>query len=328
MTSAREVIRKSVPLPLTWAAITVAAGILAVGTFQPRLCSETVACGEVHKPAHNAVSRYAICMLATCLIMELASLYLTWKRAQSVVDIVVGVEFTFIPPMLLATAFFVLIIENIAVCNLWLIHAAAPGVGDMPARPVFSSIILEWLVNVPILIALAGASALGRPLREVARPLVVTNLYIILSWSAYFIGDGKMRWLAIGVSFGMYLWASVDMALWVYRFRKATTQDLPARNLRCALNVGLILAFFVYGLVYLAAMAGLLSSEGEMLAYVVMNVSVKLGFLLAFVGIRSSQFFDLIVGLLANSHLPHDGQVSLGDEFGYVEGASTVPLLY
>jgi len=314
-------------LPLAWAAITFAAIGVAVGFVQPRPCSESAACDEVHKPVQNAVSRYAICALATCLALELASLRLTWKRAQTIVGLVVGVEFTFIPPLLLCVAFFVLILENCSVCNLWLIHAAAPGVGGLPVRPIFSTIILEWLVNVPILLALGGVCALGRSLREVARPLVVTNLYIVLSWSAYFIADVKLRWLAIFVAFAMYLWASIDMIGWVNRFRTATRKDLPARNTRCALNYGLIAAFFVYGLVYLAAMTGILSSEGELFAYICMNVSVKLGFLLAFVGIRSSQFYDLILGLLANKVLPFERQIAINNDLGDVEHASTLPLL-
>lgn len=33
----------------------------------------------------------------------------------------------------------------------------------------------EWLINVPILIILAGTVALGRPAQEVAEPLIVAR---------------------------------------------------------------------------------------------------------------------------------------------------------
>ena len=34
----------------------------------------------------------------------------------------------------------------------------------------------EWLINVPILLVLAGSIALGRPGSEVAEPLLITNV--------------------------------------------------------------------------------------------------------------------------------------------------------
>ena len=44
--------------------------------------------------------------------------------------------------------------------------------------------ILRWCINVPILFLLSGHCSLGRPVKEISRPLMVTNVYIIFSWMA------------------------------------------------------------------------------------------------------------------------------------------------
>lgn len=135
----------------------------------------------MHEVAWNALSRYVVCSLLTALVLEIAALRLTWKSARPLVGMVRGIEHTFVPPLLLCVSFFVLILENMFIGALWLVHAAAPGVGNVSGRPVYSAIYAEWLINVPILLVLAGTCALGRPLSDVSRPLVVTNLYIILA---------------------------------------------------------------------------------------------------------------------------------------------------
>ena len=43
---------------------------------------------------------------------------------------------------------------------------------------------MEWGINVPIMLILSGYCTLGRSLHEVSRPLVVTNIYVILCWVA------------------------------------------------------------------------------------------------------------------------------------------------
>lgn len=313
--------------PLVWAGTTVSAALTAAIAIFPRPCITVDDCSRMHEVAWNALSRYVVCSLLTALVLEIAALRLTWKSARPLVGMVRGIEHTFVPPLLLCVSFFVLILENMFIGALWLVHAAAPGVGNVSGRPVYSAIYAEWLINVPILLVLAGTCALGRPLSDVSRPLVVTNLYIILAWSAYFMEPVVARWSAILLAFLMYGWASVDMAQWVLKFREATRRDVPARNLRCALSVGLIVIFFVYGLVYLAAHLGMISSHMELSSYIIMNVGVKLVILLAFVGIRSSQFYDLLVCLLVNKCTPFERQIAVANDFGDVEHASSLPLL-
>jgi len=313
--------------PLLWAVVTVVGVLVAVVAVLPQACWTVKDCSRMHEVAWNELSRYVVVALVTALVLEVAALRLTWKSARPLVGMVRGIEYTFIPPLLLCVSFFVLILENLFIGALWLVHAAVPGVGNVAGRPVYSAIYLEWLINVPILLVLAGSCALGRPLRDVSRPLVVTNLYIILAWSAYFMQPAPLRWSAIFVAFAMYGWAAADMANWVLKFDAGTRQDVPARQLRCALSFGLILVFFIYGLVYLFAQLGLITSHFELSSYIIMNVCVKLVILLAFVGIRSSQFYDLLVCLLVNKCTPFERQIAVANDFGDVEHASSLPLL-
>jgi len=303
------------------------AALAAMLLVMPTSCSDVWACSKMCEVAWNALSRYVVCALLTALGLEVVALRLTWKSAQPLVGMVRGVEHTFFPPLLLCVTFLVLILENLAICALWFVHAGAPGVGAATGRPVYSAVYVEWLINVPILLVLTGGCALGRPLSEVSRPLAVTNFYIILAWSAHFVEWALMRWLAILVAFAMYGWASMDMAKWVVKFRDSSRDDLPARGLRVGLSVGLIWSFFIYGVVYLSGQLGWISSPMEVSSYIVMNVGVKLVILLAFVGIRSSQFYDLLVSLLVNKSSPFARQVAVANDFGDVEHASSLPLL-
>jgi len=183
------------------------------------------------------------------------------------------------------------------------------------------------LINVPILLILAGNSALNRPIPEVSRPLLVTNIYIIIAWAAFFVPNEPIRWCFIATAFAMYAWASYDMATWVSNFRATARPDFPARNLRCALTIGLIVVFFIYGMVYLASLLDLINPRQELIFFVTWDLGVKLSFLCAFVGIRASQFYDLLVTLIKNKVLPVEGVTSPKDLEAQEAQAAELPLI-
>lgn len=58
------------------------------------------------------LSRYAACALTTALVLEVFALWLTWGSARPLMGMVKGIEYTFIPPMMLCVTFFVLIVET------------------------------------------------------------------------------------------------------------------------------------------------------------------------------------------------------------------------
>ena len=81
----------------------------------------------------------------------------------------------------------------------WFAHAASVGREDLDGLPVYTVFYAEWLINVPILLILAGTCALGRPGPEVAEPLVITNVYMVFAWSANFIPSVPMRYTVVCV---------------------------------------------------------------------------------------------------------------------------------
>jgi len=310
---------KDLGLAGQWALITVIAVVTAWIGVRPQLCQHNEVCSALNPTEWNPLSTYAVTALGTAVSLEVSSLRLTWKSAKPLFGMVRGIEYTFIPPVLLCISLLVLISENLLIGGLHFVHAAADGVAGVNGRPIYTPIYIEWLINVPILLTLAGRFALQRPMTEVTRPLVVTNLYIVLSWTAHFWPLKELRWASIIVSFLMYAWASVDMAIWVKNFRAETRHDMPARGIRSALAFGLIFTFFVYGMLYLAAHTGMVASNRELSGWIIMNVCAKLGMLIGFVGIRSSQFFDLLVDLLLNKSNPFERQRAVNNYYGEQE---------
>ena len=62
---------------------------------------------------------------------------------------------------------------------------------------LWSDRYLEWGINVPILFILSGYCSLGRPLQEVSRPLIVTNIYVIMCWAAAASTYGLQKWMRL-----------------------------------------------------------------------------------------------------------------------------------
>mmetsp|Transcript_43047 Transcript_43047/g.125185 ORF Transcript_43047/g.125185 Transcript_43047/m.125185 type:complete len:118 (+) Transcript_43047:63-416(+) len=96
------------------------------------------------------------------------------------------------------------------------------------------------------------------------------------------------------------------MAQWVLAFRATARHNIPARNLRCALTLGSIVIFFIYGMLYLASVMGIVSARSELMFVLTFNFGAKLIFIVAFLGIRVSQFYDLLVALVRRKVLPFD----------------------
>jgi len=304
--------RQDVWRVLAWIAVTVVATLIVYLACAPVACVDVPICRDMHRTSNPRVQWFAVCALITALSTELSAFCLSWVHARRMVGIIRNIEYTFIPPLILVFALGILILENLAIAKEFLVHAAAEGVGNTNGRPVYTAIIFEWLVNVSFLCILSGNCAMNRPLSEVSRPLLVTNIYIIVCWAAYFVPDVGIRWTLIAIGLIMYVWASYDMVMWVVEFRKTTRCDLPSRDTRSAMAVGLIILYFIYGCIYLAGHLDLVPSNVELTYYVVMDLGSKLGFVFLFVGVRSSQFYDLLVSLIANKVVPFERQAAQG----------------
>jgi len=307
-----------------WVGVTLLCLAVTFLGARPQHCLEAKECSAILNGGITKVNTYASVALGVALLIQFMTTKILYIKTRGMVGIVRDIEYTFVPPLLMCLAFFMLLVENLMLYKLSFVHVAAEGVGSHH-RPIYSPILLEWCVNVPILLILSGNSALNRPISEVSRPLIVTNIYMIIAWSAYFVPNEIIRWVFITVAFLMYAWASYDMANWILIFRATARKDFPARNLRCALTIGLILVFFVYGMVYLAGLLDLINPRHELIFWVTANVAVKLFFLILFVGIRASQFYDLLVTLVKLKVLPLDQLMP--HDFEQLQGGADEPLM-
>jgi len=306
--------------PVAWVAITLAAAIASFAVVRPKVCKEVSNCDINQGSILNDLNHYAVAGLSTVFLNEVGSIWLAYRSSKPLAALIDGLMLVLLPSYLLCSAFFVLILENCLLPIPWLTHSALYG-----DTPVYTVIYLEWLINVPILIVLGGKCALGRSLDSVAGPVLISNLYIILSWSANFMSDGRLRWTAISLSFSMYGWASYYMGRWANEFRLNASISTPGRNLKPALVVALIVLFGIYGCVYLAKATGTISAEMERMLYTIMNIGSKLGMSIAFASIKVSAYNDMLVSLLVNTHIPFRRQSAMNS--GDTEVALHQPFL-
>ncbi|CAE8680134.1 unnamed protein product [Polarella glacialis] len=160
----------------------------------------------------------------------------------------------------------------------WFVHAVPSSAGPLISdRPVYTITYVEWLAIVPQLLCVAGYCALGRPLRELTRPVIVTNIYIVSAWMAQLVAGAPLRWALVAVTFALYGWASWDVALWARAYFAAPPpEDLPGRLLRPCLALGVNATFAVHAMVYLAAICGAITPGLERACYLALDVGVKL----------------------------------------------------
>lgn len=302
MSWAREICRR----PLAWVGVTLVTILLARLLVSPRQCHEVVHCKDLHESLTSRFSAYATCGLSSIFLHELFSFSLMYRDTQRVEVIVTDIRSSVLASKLVCATFGVLLVLHLTILcspSPWYAHAARGG-GSLQDRPVYTLTYAEWLVNVPLLLIIAGLCALNRPIEEVGRPLIVTNVYIIIAWAAFFVEGPKLRWTLVAVSFVLYGWASVDMIGWIRNDRRPAA----ARYIRSSMTIGLIVLFGLYGVVYLFAMACRIHPYYERMLYSTMDISCKLVMSIAFGGIRFSEYHRLLVDALVQNKVPFSRQ--------------------
>jgi len=287
----------------TWWAITLILAVVVFAIVSPDGCPNVGRCSAVHAETSIIYNACAASALGAVLVHELVCLCLTYKSARRAMHIIHNLRDTLIPPALLCATLSVLFIQNVLFAGPTPWYANAMRLGDdnnMDGEPVYTVFYLEWMINLPILLILAGRYALRRPMTEITRPLVVTNVYIILSWAVYFIPSHAGRIVTVVVSFAMYGWCSFDMMRWVFRFRKEHP-EAPLTG-RPFLTITLIVIFGVYGVVYLCRLCGVLSAVGERMCYTALDSSTKLMVSMAFAGLRSSHYHNMLLDMVVNTN--------------------------
>ena len=160
--SCQRLLRKLSAMKATWVLVTLVVIILCGALAGPVVCKESAKCTEDHLKDQDLrfYSALIAAALASVLMQELASVILTNQAASRAVELIPDVKDSLIPSMLLCTTFIVLLVENLAFVIgevPWYVHAANLGREDLDGQPVYSVFYAEWVINVPILLILAGS---------------------------------------------------------------------------------------------------------------------------------------------------------------------------
>jgi len=289
--------------PSWWAAATFVMAVVGFKVAMPTACSEVNACEDMHETFPSQFNACAALGLSMVLLNEVISLISTYRGVRETKALVPDIKSRCLPSLLLTIMFSILVAQHSIIASsptAWYasarIGAAAPG--GTGARPVYTMTYIEWLLIVPLLLTVSGHCAMGRPLRELARPIVVTNFYIVLSWLAMLTPDAATRWSLVVATFVLYFYASWDMFNWVVEYERAASPDLSSRRLRPCLSIGLVILFAVYGVVYMSALTGAISPWTERMCHLFLDVGSKLAMGIAFVIIRANEYHRTLTSVL------------------------------
>eukprot|EP00435_Cladocopium_sp_Y103_P065645 s1049_g27.t1 len=260
---------------------------------------------------YHIVSTAALLAMAGHEVCGLIATYLGSQQTQALIP---HLKSRCLPSFLLALMFGVLACaERLFSRADWTIAHVQPNADGLtaPGRPVYTMQYFEWGINVPILFILSGYCSLGRPLHEVSRPLIVTNIYVIFCWAAAASTSGLLKWMFVFVAFALFGWASADMLAWVDKFEHSAPQDLPSRNIRPWLSNGLIIDFLLYGVVYMSSMLGLIDAHTERKGFFVLTFGSKIAYCAAFVFIRADEYHKTLTDVLRKVSVSNVGMISI-----------------
>mmetsp|Transcript_36520 Transcript_36520/g.85563 ORF Transcript_36520/g.85563 Transcript_36520/m.85563 type:complete len:732 (+) Transcript_36520:55-2250(+) len=300
-------------LPL-WIAVTVATWWVCWTLAGPQNCQDLQVCDKQMK----AYPTYLHVVSSTALVAmsghEVCGLIATYMGARQTQELIPHLQSRVLPSFLLALMFgWLAVVEryfSLPEVNLAHVHSSGDGL-TTSGRPVYTLRYIEWCINVPILFLLSGHCSLGRPLREVSRPLLVTNVYIILSWMATVTEYGVLKWLLIIAAFHMYGWASMDMIAWSRAFEKTAPPDLPSRRVRPWLSNGLIIHFQLFGAIYMASAVGAITAEREQVGYYLVTFGAKIAYCATFVFIRADEYHKTLTDVLRKVSVSNVGMISI-----------------
>ncbi|CAK9060266.1 unnamed protein product, partial [Durusdinium trenchii] len=297
-----------------WIGATLATWAICWAVFSPQACQDSSTCTKhlkTYPGYYHIVSTAALVAMAGHEVCGLIATYMGSKQTQALIP---HLKSRCLPSFLLALMFGVLATaERFFSRPEWTIAHVGPSADGLtaPGRPVYTMQYLEWGINVPILMILSGYCSLGRPLLEVSRPLIVTNVYVIFCWAAQVSDSGLVKWMLILISMAMYGWASVDMLQWVKDFEGSAPQDLPSRGIRPWLSNGLILAFVLYGVVYMSSVTGLVDAHAERKGFFVLTFGAKIAYCAAFVFIRADEYHKTLTDVLRKVSVSNVGMISI-----------------
>jgi len=161
---------------------------------------------------------------------------------------------------------------------------------------------VDWIVTVPLLLVLCGHYVLRRPMSEVIGPALASSCYAYLAGMAMVASSLISRILLMMVAFAAYFWVSVEMIRWAYRFLCHTSREVPRRIVRVVFSVGLVLFFGLYGIIYLLAIHGVISSATESEFYARGDVLCKISISFLIANVNEAERQHALRDLLFQSH--------------------------
>eukprot|EP00930_Biecheleria_cincta_P062721 TRINITY_DN48169_c0_g1_i1.p1 TRINITY_DN48169_c0_g1~~TRINITY_DN48169_c0_g1_i1.p1 ORF type:complete len:536 (-),score=66.96 TRINITY_DN48169_c0_g1_i1:68-1675(-) len=269
--------------------------------FRPTRCAEVPDClARIEDYPYDFLHQHFASMLSAMALIEFVGL-VTPRALGGKLSIGRHPSYFELKPkgggasMLLIIMLMILTIKEANFQHLSQVFAHAAG-QDL-ARPVFTFQFIEWLINVPILMILAGYHALHQPLKAILRPALVTNVYVTLCWAAAVSASPMTQWILYLIAACMYIFTCVDMSKWMLH-HDGQFNLLATKLLRQLSPILLMTYFFVYGMVYTAALLGSLSVVGEHTAYTVLTCTSKIIFSAGFVALRTSDYLQRVSQLL------------------------------
>jgi len=260
----------------TACAVVVAALMIIMAA--PVNCYAITTCAgsvETMKDMHRIIH----CMLASgaCMLF-LRELVELWTNLQEVKDERSLMDAWLGSALICAVLGVLSVTQMLFACGMSIQHYAPPLQNGSEAVAIVHSLrYIEWFVNVPMLLVVSGMVALHRSWGEIQTTLFITNGYMFAAWLALVSDFGWLRIVLVIASFAGYLWASMKMSLWAYRFWNESSKSTLDRHLRVVCCFGQVAVFGVYGGVYLLAWSGAITSSAEHVSYGVLDVVVKWG---------------------------------------------------
>ena len=200
-----NLIRKLCAMKVTWVIATLFTIVLCGALSGPVVCKDLVSCNQYHQKDQDLrlYSALIAAALVAVLLQEAAAVALTHNTARKAIHLIPNIKESLLPSFLLCITFVVLLVENLPMVIgdvPWFAHAANLNRSDLHEQPVYTIFYAEWVVNVPILLVMAGSISLGRSAVEVGEPLLITNIYIVLAWVAHFIPNVPLRYTVVSVT--------------------------------------------------------------------------------------------------------------------------------
>jgi len=263
---------------------TCVAAMVGLRFLTGRPCSEVPQCASFEHGMSRQYHGYLAMGLSALLTREISALLATYFEASGMLLPLSRVRDACFGPFLLCLVLLVLTVSQAVLASAESINLLHTTLEE--GRPVSTIRYAEWLISTPLLLALSGHCALKRPLQEITKPIVVTEVYIVISWAALLVSAAALRCALAVAAFMGYGWATGGMLGWVLEFLRDSPSNAVCCKLRISSVATLIVLFAVYRINYLFAIFRIIDPQMEQITYAVLGFCCKVSMSMIFTAIR------------------------------------------